>query len=131
MSDSNVPPPIGEESEDALTRMVREGVHPTNTRERLEVMGAKLTGHAPLGVTAKDIRVRKALAGSGELLALIRNGLLGGLFFLLGLACLLLGVIGGLSALLLGMGAVSTVLGFVLLRSATRAWRNLKAISRA
>ena len=119
-----------EPSDDALTRMVRDGVVAKTMREKLELAGAKLTGEVPLGVDAQSKAVRKALAGGAELLALIKYGFLGSFCLLIGIAMLWFGF-QPLNWQMLGIGAVLTSLGAWAIGAARRARANLRSIRRA
>ena len=116
--------------QDELTRVIREGVpQPQGIKESLQMTAGKLTGRVPLGATAPNKTVRKALAGGGELLAVIKYGLIGALLTLMGLlmlwACItpwnLKGVVFGAGMLFLGIWCLKT---------SVQAFRNLRSISK-
>jgi len=119
-----------EAEEDALTRLVREGVRPEGPGERVDLSLRKLAGELPLGVDAPSKALRKTIGGGGELLALVKFGFLGVFLSGVGLLFVALGAIGGFEWTLVGVGAVSSAVGAASLRSAYQALRNLRAISR-
>jgi hypothetical protein len=120
-----------DDPEAELTRMVRDGVHPTDAAERTELAARKLLGQVPLGVDARHQGVRKALAGGSALLLFLREVFFGGILFLFGAALLLIAIFDGFTWELFGWGAGCALVGAWLLRGAARAWRALRAVSRA
>jgi hypothetical protein len=115
----------------AYTDMVRSGVVRDDARGRLSLAMKQFSGEVPLGVDAPTRGLRKFIGGGGELLAVVRNGLLG----------LALSVLGGgfiwaswgapPQWLGIGMGAAMLLLGLWLLRAAWLAQRRFRAILRA
>lgn len=121
----------GSPGEDELARAVREGVRPEGMKERLKLAADKLAGNAPMGIDAPSKTLRKTIGGAAELLHLLKYGFLGVFLFLAGGAFLYVGVSGefNLTTLVLGVGLL--LLGIWGLRSAYRAGRNLRSISKA
>jgi hypothetical protein len=118
-------------AEHELTRRIREGVRPAGFRERLALAFDKWTGAMPLGVDAPNRTARKWIAGSAELLELLRAGMLGALASALGVLLLALTMIGDRDLFLLGVGGGLLAVGVWCLRLARRAYRNLRAITQA
>ncbi len=124
------PNDVTEESEE-IARLVRDGVKPESAKERLQLAADKLSGNVPLGVDAPNKILRKGIAGSAELLALIKYGLFGLLLVIFGALFLSVGIQSKFNLDLLGIGAILLTLGIWSLKAACRAARNLKAISKA
>ena len=123
---------IGRSSEgDELTRAVREGVRPEGMKERLRLAADKLTGNVPMGIDAPNKSLRKTIGGAAELLHLIKYGFLGLFMSLAGAMFLYVGVSGELNLTILALGAGMLLLGIWGLKSAYRAGRNLRSISKA
>jgi hypothetical protein len=125
---SGQPPP----SEHAhLTKVIREGVTANSMREGLAMAAGKLSGRIPLGSDAPTKALRKAIGGGGELLALLRSGFFGVLGLILGPLFIWVGFQSVIQWNLIGIGAGCLVVAVVALRSAVRAFRNLRTITRA
>ena len=116
---------------DELTRAVREGVRPEGKKERLKLAADKLAGNVPMGIDAPNKTLRKTIGGAGELLHLLKYGFMGLILFLAGAAFLYVGVSGELNLTTLTLGVALLLLGIWGLRSAYRAGRNLRSISKA
>jgi hypothetical protein len=127
--DGNEPNGVGEES-DEVARLVREGVKPEGAKERLQLMADKLAGNVPLGVDASSKGLRKGIAGSAELLALVKFGVLGLLLVVFGALFLFVGLHGQFNVDLFSIGGILMILGIWSLREAHKAGRNLRAISK-
>jgi hypothetical protein len=117
--------------DDELTRAVREGVRPEGVKEKLEFAADKLTGNVPMGIDAPNKTVRKTIGGASELLHLLKYGFTGLILFLAGVAFLYVGVTGEINLTMFALGAALLLLGLWGLRSAYRAGRNLRSISKA
>ena len=116
---------------DELTRAVREGVRPQGKKERLKLAADKLVGNAPMGIDAPNKTLRKTIGGAAELSHLLKYGFMGLFLFLAGAAFLYVGLSGELNLTTLALGAALLLLGIWGLRSAYRAARNLRSISKA
>jgi hypothetical protein len=130
MKDGGESSGTGTESDD-LTGLVRDGVRPEGKKERLQLAADKMLGHVPLGVDARSKSLRKGIAGSAELLALLKYGFLGLPLVVFGILFLYFGLRGEFDVRTLGIGACLLPLGIWSLRAAYRAGRNLRAISKA
>ena len=124
-------PNRGDEESDEIARLVRDGVKPKTMRERLQLMADKLAGNVPLGVDASSNRLRKGIAGSAELLALVKFGVFGVLLVVFGALFLFVGLHGQFNVDLFSIGGILMILGIWSLREARKAARNLKAISKS
>jgi hypothetical protein len=91
----------------------------------------KLAGSVPLGVDASSKGLRKGIAGSAELLALLKYGLFGLLLVVFGALFLYVGLHGQFNVDLFSIGALLSILGIWSFREARKAARNLRAISKA
>lgn len=114
-----------------LTKMIREGVNANTLREGLAMAAGKLSGRIPMGADAPSKTMRKAIGGGGELLELLRSGFFGVLGLILGPLFIWVGVQGVVAWNLIGIGAGALLVALLCLRSAVRAFRNLRTISRA
>ena len=103
---------------------------PKTLKERLQLAADKLTGNVPLGVDASSKSLRKGIAGSAELLALIKFGVCGLLLVVVGALFLFVGLHGQFNVDLFSIGGILMILGIWCLREARKAGRNLKAISK-
>ena len=124
-------PNRGDEESDEIARLVRDGVKPKTMRERLQLMADKLAGNVPLGVDASSNRLRKGIAGSAELLALVKFGVFGVLLVVFGALFLFVGLHGQFNVDLFSIGGILMILGIWSLREARKAARNLNAISKS
>jgi hypothetical protein len=122
--------PSSQTNED-ITRMVRDGVRPDDLKGRMGLMRDKLVGNAPLGVDAPTKGARKVIGGAGSLFVVIKNGFFGALLVVLGALFCWAGTSGRFDIKTFGIGAAGLALGFFSLSRAIRAWKVLKAISRA
>jgi hypothetical protein len=120
----------GDDSEE-VARFVRDGVKPEDVKERLQLAADKLAGNVPLGADASSKSLRKGIAGSAELLAIIGHGLFGLLLVVLGALFLSVGLQAHFNLDIFSIGALLLILGMWSLRAARRAARNLRAISKA
>jgi hypothetical protein len=123
------PNDVDEES-DEVARLVRDGVKPESAKERLQLAADKLAGNVPLGVDAPNKFLRKGIAGSAELLSLIKFGVFGLLLVVFGALFLSVGMQERFNLDLLSIGGILLILGFWSLREARKAARNLRAISK-
>ncbi len=118
--------------QDELTRVVREGVpRPQGIKEALKLAGDKLTGRVPLGADASSKTVRKTLAASSELLAVVKFGFVGSLLVLLGALFIWAGFSGSVNWQTLGVGVVLVLLGGWCLKTAIGAFQRLQLIRKA
>jgi hypothetical protein len=124
------PNDVDEES-DEIARLARDGVKPKTAKERLQLGAEKLAGNVPLGVDASSKGLRKGIAGSAELLSLIKFGVFGLLLVVFGAMFLFVGLHGQLNVDLFSIGALLLILGIWSLREARKAGRKLRAISKA
>lgn len=118
----------GDEESDEIARLVRDGVKPKSMKERLQLMADKLAGNVPLGVDASSRGLRRGIAGSAELLSLIKFGVLGVLLVVFGALFLFVGLHGPFNVDVFSIGGLLLILGIWSLREARRAARNLRAI---
>jgi hypothetical protein len=118
-----------EESEE-IARLVLDGARPKNTKERLQLAVDKLVGNVPFGVDASSKTLRKRVASSAELLALIKFGLSGSLLVVFGALFLSVGVHEKYNLDLVSIGGILLSLGIWCLREARKAARNRRAISK-
>jgi hypothetical protein len=116
---------------DELTRAVREGVRPESKKDRILLAADMLVGNAPLGIDARNKTLRKTIGSAGELLHLLKCGLMGLFLFIAGLAFVYVGLSGELNLTCLLVGLLVLALGVWGLRSAYKAGRNLRSISKA
>jgi len=123
-------PHSGDEESDGIARLVRDGVKPENAKDNLQLMADKLAGNVPLGVDASSKGLRKGIAGSAELLSLIKFGVFGLLLVVFGAMFLFVGLHGQFNVDLFSIGALLLILGIWSLREARKAGRNLRAISK-
>ena len=114
-----------------LTQAIRDGVSANTLREGVAMAAGKLSGRIPLGADAPTKALRKVIGGGGELLELLRSGFFGILALLLGPLFLWVGFSGVVQWSLIGLGFGCLIVAAVLLRSAARAFRNLRTITRA
>jgi hypothetical protein len=124
-------PNSGDEESDEIERLVREGVKPKTMKERFQLMADKLTGNVPLGADASRKGLRKGIAGSAELLSLIKFGVFGLLLVVFGAMFLFVGLHGQFNVDVFSIGALLLILGIWSLREARKAGRNRRAISKA
>jgi hypothetical protein len=118
-------------ADDELGRMIREGVRPTGTGDRLRLALDKMTGRAPLGVDAPNATARKLIGGGGELLAALKFGFFALLLGILGLGFVWAGLQEPRSWKTGAWGAGMLLLALLSGRTCYRAVRNVKAITRA
>lgn len=123
-------PKCVDKESDEIARLVREGVKPKTVKQRLQLMSDKLAGSAPLGVDASSKGLRKGIAGSTELLALVKFGVFGLLLVVFGALFLFVGLHGQFNVDLFSIGGILMILGIFCLREARKAARNLRAISK-
>jgi hypothetical protein len=124
-------PNSGDEESDEIARLVQDGVKPKTMKERLQLAADKLAGNVPLGVDAPNKFLWKGIAGSAELLAVLKYGLFGLLLVVFGVLFLSVGLHGQFNLDLFSIGAILLILGIWCLREARKAGRNLRAISKA
>jgi hypothetical protein len=113
-----------------VAKLVRDGVKPEGVKERLQLAADKLAGNVPLGVDASSKGLRKGIAGSAELLALLKYGLFGALLVVFGALFLFVGLHGQFNVDLFSIGGLLLILGIWCLRETSKAARNLRAISK-
>ena len=119
-------------SEDAeITQLVRDGVRPKNLKGRLNLAVDKFLGNVPLGVDAPNKTIRKVIGGAWELLHVLKYGFFGAFLSLAGIAILYVSLSNEPSLKGSAVGAGLLVLGVWCLRSAYKANRALRAISKA
>jgi hypothetical protein len=123
-------PNSGDEESDEIARLVRDGVKPKTAKERLQLGADKLAGSVPLGVDASSKGLRKGIAGSAELLSLIKFGVFGLLLVVFGALFLFVGLHGQFNVDLFSIGGILMILGIWSLREARKAGRTLRAISK-
>ena len=117
--------------EEALARMVRDGVRPEGVGDRMKLAGDKLMGNVPMGVDARNPTMRKWIGGGFEFLAVVKYGLFGAMAVVIGGLFLWVGFYDGFHYESAGFGALFFALGVWMLKLAARAWRNVKTISKA
>ncbi|MHC1743995.1 MAG: hypothetical protein AB9873_13315 [Syntrophobacteraceae bacterium] len=125
-------PNSGDEESDEIARLVRDGVKPKTAKERLQLAAEKLSGNVPLGVDASGKGLRKSIASSAELIALVKFGVFGLLLVVFGALFLFVGLHRGQFNIdVFSIGGILLILGIWSLREARKAARNLRAISKA
>lgn len=111
--------------------MVRSGIVRDDPRGRLSLAVKQLAGEVPLGVDAPTRGLRKAIGGGGELLVVLRDGLLGLVFAVLGPGFVWASWTDPVYWTGVGIGAALLAAGLWLLRMAWRSQRRFRAILRA
>lgn len=121
------------EAEEAkLAATIRAGVHPEGLRGRLRLVVDQFTGDLPPGVDAPSRGARKWIAGSHAMLDVFRNGLLGFILTVLGLLFTWAGAfVRPVYWTAVGIGVGCLLAGGLLVRSAWRGRRRVRAIMRA
>lgn len=111
--------------------LVRSGVVSDDPRGRLSIALKKLSGELPLGVDAPTRGLRKAISGGGEFLALVRDGVVGLVFAVLGPGFIWASWGPPIYWMGAGIGAALLLAGLWLVRAAWRAQRRFRAVLRA
>ena len=119
------------ERRDPLTEAIRTGLPSPSGPAGAKLAVDKLAGTQPMGIDAPTKGLRKLIAGGSELHSVLEYGFGAVFFLLLGVACCYLALSERFDLNIFGFGIGSLALGAFLLRSALRALRNLRSISRA
>jgi hypothetical protein len=116
---------------DEITRLIQEGRRPEDLKGRARLAADKMMGNVPLGVDAPNKTARKVIGGAGSLFTVIKYGFFGLLAVILGALFIWAGCNGQFDMKVTGIGLAVLLLGVFGVWRALRAWRVLKAISRA
>jgi hypothetical protein len=117
--------------DDEIRRLMQDGRHPEDFKDRAQLAADKLLGNVPLGVDAPNKTVRKVIGGGGSLFIVIKYGFFGLLAVILGALFLWAGSNGQFDIKVVGVGVAALLVGLFALLRAWRGWQVLKAISRA
>jgi hypothetical protein len=121
-----------ERSEEAeIAQLVREGVHPKDLKGWIKVTLGTFLGNVPLGLEQRNKTVRKILACLWQLLDVLALGFWGGLSTLVGLGILYFSLIDAIYVQGIALGAAFLVMGIWVLRYGYKAYRIMRAISKA
>ena len=119
------------QASDPLTAAVRSGIPTHSDQSGVGLAVGKFTGAVPMGIDAPTKRLRKAIGGAWELLALLKFGFGALLFLFVGVVCCYFGVRPRFELSLFAIGIGSLVLSALSARWALHVLRNLRAIAKA